>query len=953
MESYDEDLNENPFFHMLQTEHTELFQKATVEGWIICVPCEGSVPKYALTVEDFFSHILIPSDELPESHFRTLNDRDVRICNRVVTVEENDISRPVTTHILFEETYYTDDLLKYKVLCLEHPLERHSDFGPVSSNSSVVISIQTLRDCIDLLWTESRGRDVLEKIDQLIRDFLSCNNNLEFEPLQVQKDLVGSLYTVCLQNALRDSRLRERTSTNKHLLENVKLAVETYMLHTVYKKVIKGVTACTAHDDANLNKIIRNLSDIQLRDLGVRQDLYDTVPWAKQELARIDGYSTVLGKVGCLKRMLGAITKQHPSKNSPDLFVGNVIAADDLLPMIVFLVIKTGLPNWIAHLTFMKQFHFSNPSKCQVDEYSFLITSLEAAIEHINSGLFLGSSIPEAQIVYEEKYDKYKKDDEEQQRVSAEPSGIECLFEQIKLGNESEVKDILDRSIGSNCMRERESSTKKNDIILKLCHPLCSCDKCESIISKSLCNTTPTINSCDDRGFTALHVACMFGRPTMVDLLLKYGSNVNACDYSGSTPVHYAAAKGYQNALLLLAHAGAHIDIADNEGNTPLHLACNNGHEGCVKAIIYFAEHVGLKLNINCANSQGNTALHNAARWGYEGIVHLLLENGARPGAENKRHITPLDYAHNIHITRLLMRAIKTMPPSGLMPGSSNGIVTNLTSKSKELHVAASSKKTLDFSDSVKPRKVSGASLQKGSKTKKVFYGVLPETTQGMRNVEKLLKAIAAGDTRLACYYMGLDANDEAASQKAEQPEQQHEKCHPLCTCEKCQPENDVNSDENGTDEEHSHHILDVNVCDGEGFTPLHVAAMHGRLDLTRLLIDAGALVDVRTRTKAATPLHFACQNQRLQVVQLLLRRSADPDIQDWHGNTALHYACYVGNIRLVETLLQLASPRLDLKNASGKSAVQEAEEKMALTIVKLLRGGKQFVGNGDESKDC
>lgn len=946
MESYDEDLNENPFFHMLQTEQPELFQKAIVEGWIICVPCEGSVPKYALTLEDFVSHILIPSDELPETHFRTLNDRDVRICNRVVTVEENDISRPVTTHILFEETYYTDDLLKYKVLCLEHPLERHSNFGPVSSNSSVVVTIQTLRDCIDLLWTESRGRGVLEKIDQLIRDFLLSNNSLEFEPLQVQKDLVGSLYTICLQNALRDTRLRERTSTNKHLLENVKLAVETYMLHTVYKKVIKGITACTAHDDANLNKIIRNLSDIQLRDLGVRQDLYDTVPWAKQELARIDSYSTVLGKVGCLKRMLGAITKQHSGKKTPNLFVGNVIAADDLLPMIVFLVIKTSLPNWIAHLTFMKQFHFSNPSKCQVDEYSFLITSLEAAIEHISSGLFLGSSIPEAQIVYEEIHDKYKKAEEEQQRTSADPGGIEYLFEQIKLGNEGEVKGILDRSVGSNCMRGRDSPTKKNDIILKLCHPLCSCDKCESIISKSLCNTTPTINSCDDRGFTALHVACMFGRPTMVDLLLKYGSNVNACDYSGSTPLHYAAAKGYQNALLLLAHAGAHIDIADNEGNTPLHLASNNGHEGCVKAIIYFAEHVGLKLNVNCANSQGNTALHNACRWGYEGIVHLLLEYGARPGAENKRHVTPLDYAHNIHITRLLMRAIKTMPPTVLMPGNSNGIVTNLTSKSKELHVAASAKKTLDFNDSVKSREISGAS----SKTKKVFYGILPETTQGMRNVEKLLKVVAAGDTRLACYYMGLDANDEATSLKAEQTQQQHEKCHPLCTCEKCQPEND-NSDEYGTGEEKSHYVLDVNVCDGEGNTPLHVAALHGRYDIAHLLIDAGAIVDVRTRTKASTPLHFACQNERLQIVQLLLQRCADPDIQDWHGNTALHYACHAGNKRLVETLLQLASPRLDLKNASGKSAVQEADAKMYLTIVNLIKSDKRYVVNGDETK--
>ena len=63
--SYDEDLNENSFFQMLRTDYNDLFLKAILEGWVICVPRSGSLPKYTLTHEDFFSHILIPSDELP------------------------------------------------------------------------------------------------------------------------------------------------------------------------------------------------------------------------------------------------------------------------------------------------------------------------------------------------------------------------------------------------------------------------------------------------------------------------------------------------------------------------------------------------------------------------------------------------------------------------------------------------------------------------------------------------------------------------------------------------------------------------------------------------------------------------------------------------------------------------------------------------------------------------
>ncbi|XP_068087141.1 uncharacterized protein [Anabrus simplex] len=276
-------------------------------------------------------------------------------------------------------------------------------------------------------------------MDEIIQEFLETNDNLEIEPLGVQKDLVGKLYTKCLQTALRDARLRDRASKNKHLLENVKLSVETYMHHIIYKKLIKGITGCTAYDDAQLNKIIRNLSDVQLRDLGVRADLYETVPWAKQELARVDGYGTVLGKIGCLRRMVASISKQNSIDGSgTHNGLSNAIAADDLLPMIVFLVIKAGLPNWIAHLNYMKQFHFSVSSTCQVDEDSFLVTSLEAAIEHIKSGILLGPSDPEAHIMNDSEFMSestvflMKEDVPEVQADGI--TGVMYFFEQIIFG---------------------------------------------------------------------------------------------------------------------------------------------------------------------------------------------------------------------------------------------------------------------------------------------------------------------------------------------------------------------------------------------------------------------------------------------------------------------------------------------------------------------------------------
>lgn len=182
MESnYDENLNENIFFKTLKTEQNELYQKCLMEGWLICVPRVGSLPKYSFTSADFFSHILIPSDELPESHFRSLNDTEVRICNKVLTIESSDSLEPFSTHILFEETYYTEDFLKYKVLCVEVPLDQYPDSG---RGESGIITISTLRDCIDLLWTEG-SREILVLIDEMVSNFISSHNDLETKPLQV------------------------------------------------------------------------------------------------------------------------------------------------------------------------------------------------------------------------------------------------------------------------------------------------------------------------------------------------------------------------------------------------------------------------------------------------------------------------------------------------------------------------------------------------------------------------------------------------------------------------------------------------------------------------------------------------------------------------------------------------------------------------------------------------
>lgn len=479
-------------FQELQNEFFELFEKATLEGWIICVPRAGSMPKYSFDANDFFSHILIPNDELPETHFRTLNDKEVKISNRVIFVE-SDVGSTFSSHVLFEETFYTNEMLKYKVLCVEYPLQQYSDGVRAESG---ITTVQTLRDCIDLLWTES-CKEVLEKMDECIGQFLTANERLEFMPLQDQKDTVGGLYTKCLQIALKNERLRDKTASNRHLMDSVKVSVESYIHHGIYKKLIKGITGCTAYEDASFNKTVRNLSDIQLRDLNISSEFSSVIPKARSELRRVEGYSTVVGKVGCLRKTITAISNADSEHQST-----NVLAADELLPMLVFLVIKSGLPNWMAHLTYIKEFSYSS-SNYHANQHSFLVTSLEAAITYIKDDLLIGPTEPECLIACRD----YEKPEDEMEEEEEKPGPgvllLAALFEAAKKGEEEEVKKILEQH------ETRSASSLEG---LTLCHPLCSCDKCEKELSYSMCNMAPTVNSCDDRGCTVLHIAAMYGQ---------------------------------------------------------------------------------------------------------------------------------------------------------------------------------------------------------------------------------------------------------------------------------------------------------------------------------------------------------------------------------------------------------------------------------------------------------
>jgi len=75
-------------------------------------------------------------------------------------------------------------------------------------------------------------------------------------------------------------------------------------------------------------------------------------------------------------------------------------------------------------------------------------------------------------------------------------------------------------------------------------------------------------------------------------------------------------------------------------------------------------------------------------------------------------------------------------------------------------------------------------------------------------------------------------------------------------------------------------------------FSGLHVAAMHGHLEIVKFLLDSGS--DINRKSKSGeTPLHLAVFKNYPDVVKCLLVRGADYSLTNFHKKRDVYYKEY------------------------------------------------------------
>ncbi|XP_053110662.1 ankyrin-2 isoform X34 [Hemicordylus capensis] len=398
------------------------------------------------------------------------------------------------------------------------------------------------------------------------------------------------------------------------------------------------------------------------------------------------------------------------------------------------------------------------------------------------------------------------------------------------------------------------------------------------------------VDSATKKGNTALHIASLAGQAEVVKVLVKEGANINAQSQNGFTPLYMAAQENHIEVVKYLLENGANQSTATEDGFTPLAVALQQGHNQAVAILLENDTKGKVRL----------PALHIAARKDDTKSAALLLQNDHNADVQSKMMVnrttesgfTPLHIAAhygNVNVATLLLN---------------RGAVVDFTARNgiTPLHVASKRGNT----NMVKLLLDRGGQID--AKTRDGLTPLHCAARSGHDQVVELL--LERGAPLLARTKNGLSPVHMAA-------QGDHVECvkHLL---------------------QHKAPVDDVTL---DYLTALHVAAHCGHYRVTKLLLDKRANPNARA-LNGFTPLHIACKKNRIKVMELLVKYGASIQAITESGLTPIHVAAFMGHLNIVLLLLQNgASP--DVTNIRGETALHMAARAGQVEVVRcLLRNG-------------
>lgn len=126
-------------------------------------------------------------------------------------------------------------------------------------------------------------------------------------------------------------------------------------------------------------------------------------------------------------------------------------------------------------------------------------------------------------------------------------------------------------------------------------------------------------------------------------------------------------------------------------------------------------------------------------------------------------------------------------------------------------------------------------------------------------------------------------------------------------------------------------------VRNSDGVPAIVIAARVKDARSVKMLLEAGARPDDRSRDNRATALTIAAENRDLEMIKLLLDNGADPNRAGAGGDTALHIAARGGSIEIAQALIENGA-NVNRGDITGLRPLEIAQRNRQAAMENLLK---------------
>lgn len=348
------DVLDTRFFSALRGAHTELFQQAAQQQWMIAVP-----PSPVKIDEDFIkAHILQP--ELTAGSYTSCSGQRVRIhSGSFVGLNE------CPSQVLAEHVFYNHEHQPYRVVRIDRPLdETQTDPEPSSQRYALPAPLHAppLGD-----WTHLEAPEALERFAENLRELCALTEQAEAqreetaEALRSRRasmvDLRWTVHTWAMQPVLPQllAAQRERNAVLDEQLNAVLIWLQLWPVSATLE-----LLDVPAHPVVDLSSAV----------LALEQFAHNSHGSVLQQLTRLQDVTA------CIIEAVRDAYSELP-RASFICDAGDVAGADMLVPLLIGCIVLARPPMLVSALAMLEMFQ---PQGTELTEYGFHLCNLQVAV---------------------------------------------------------------------------------------------------------------------------------------------------------------------------------------------------------------------------------------------------------------------------------------------------------------------------------------------------------------------------------------------------------------------------------------------------------------------------------------------------------------------------------------------------------------------------------------------